>query len=320
MTQLYRMNDRPDAESRAAIPTTRDEAKQWNTPELGFGIFITVNDFNGARRKENLTKINAWAVDMDDGTKAQMHAKLSKSPLVPTMIVETKRGYQAWWGAKDGCALHWNAIVLERLVPHFGSDANARDLCRILRVPGFLHLKDPTDPFKCRLAWKHGVEYSERQIAEAFMWTPDRKAQQAAHDDARRAAEVEIREQAKQNAIAAGLTPTESLWDAIYALDCEDALGRLSGHWAVSSERYKFVRTSHGKLNIYVDSGAGWKSTPCFIDENKRIGSPSGGGPTIVQWLRWFRHDWRTVINVLKEVFPRLAEIDDQQRNQRRAA
>ena len=320
MSQLYRMNDRPDAESRPAIPTTRDEAKQWNTPELGFGIFVTVNDFNGARRKENLTKINAWAVDMDEGAKAQMHTKLQKSPLVPSLIVETKRGYQAWWGAKDGTAGHWNAIVLERLVPHFGSDANARDLCRILRVPGFLHLKDPADPFKIRLAWKHHVTYTERQLAEAFAWKPDRKAQQAAHDDQRRLAEIEIRAQAKHNAIAAGLAPSQSLWEAVYALDCEEALSRLSGHWGVSGERYKFVRTGSGNLNIFVDSGSGWKCSPCFVDEHKRIGSPSGGGPTIAQWLKWFGHDWRTVINILKEAFPRLAEIDEQQRNQRRAA
>lgn len=311
MSQWYRMSDRPDAENRAAIPVERTEAARWNTPELGFGIFLTVNSFNGPRRKECLAKINAWAVDMDAGSKAEQHAKLIKSPLVPSLIVETKRGYQAWWAAKEGAkAEHWNAIVLERLVPFFGSDANARDLCRILRVPGFLHLKDPADPFKVRTAWKHEVSYSERQIGEAFEWIPNRQAQKAAHDDQRRAAEREIREQANQNAIAAGLPPSESLWEAIYALDCEEALARLSGHWAVQGEKYSFRSTSRGRLNIFVDG----KSSPCFIDENKRIGSLSGGGPTVAQWLRWFKHDWKTVIAVLKEVFPRLVEIDDRQR------
>lgn len=316
MTQWYRMSDRADV-NHPAIPVSREDAKLWNTPEKQYGIFLTVNEFNGARRKDCLKRIVAWAVDMDEGSKSEQRDRLLRSPLVPSLIVETKRGYQAWWAAKEGARPeHWNALVLERLVPFFGSDKNARDLCRILRVPGFLHLKDPADPFKVRIAWRHDVSYSERQIADAFEWVPDRKAQKATHDEQRRAAEREIREQSKQDAIAAGLTPTESLWDAVYALDCEEALSRLSGHWAVSGERYTFRPTSRGRLNIFVDG----KSSPCFIDESKRIGSPSGGGPTIAQWLRWFKHDWKTIVSVLREVFPRLAEIDDTARNARRAA
>jgi hypothetical protein len=302
----FRMSDLAEG-SKAAIPVEPSEAKRWNTPDLGFGIFCTVNTFSGPRRKEHLAKINAWAVDMDEGTKAQMHAKLSASPLVPSLIVETKRGYQAYWCAQDGKAEHWNAIVLERLVPHFGSDANARDLCRILRVPGSLHLKDPSDPFKIRLAWKHAVAYSERQMAEAFRWTPDKKAHESALREAQRAADAEAREHARRAAIAAGLVPTETLWEAIWNLDCEDGLARLSGHWSVGGEAYTFHRTGRGNLNVYVDG----KSSSCFIDANKKIGSLDGGGPTLVQWLRWFKHDWKTVVAVLKEIYPHLANVDE---------
>lgn len=311
MSDWYRMHDAPEAE-KAAIRITKEEARSWN--EKGFGIFLTVNSFNGPRRKDHLARINAWAIDMDEGTKDEQKARLLRSPLVPSLIVETKRGYQAWWAAKDGAKPeHWNAIVLERLVPFFGSDKNARDLCRILRVPGFNHLKDPSEPFLIRTAWKHSVSYSEKQIAAAFEWKQDPKAQKAAHEEQRRQAASEIREAA---AIANGAPPSESLWDAIYTLDGAEALARLSGHWSVRGERYTLRPTSRGRLNIYVDG----KSSPCFVDENKRIGSSSGGGPTIAQWLRWFGHDWKTVIAVIKEVFPRLAEIDDAARKQRRAS
>jgi hypothetical protein len=166
-----------------------------------------------------------------------------------------------------------------------------------------------------RVAWKHGVAYTERQVAQAFTWVPDKATQKAAHDEARRAAESEIREQSRANAIAAGLAPTESLWDAIYALDCEEGLARLSGHWAVNGERYTLRRTARGRLNIFVDG----KSSPCFVDENKRIGSPSGGGPTLIQWIRWFGRSYREAIDVLKEIFPRLVDIDDAARKARRA-
>lgn len=314
MNQLYRMHDDPTREDRGAYPIERSEARRWN--EQGFGIFMTVNQFNGPRRKENLVRINAWAIDNDAGTKREQHDLLQRSPLVPSMIVETKRGYQSYWIARDAKPEHWNAIVLERLVPHFGADKNARDLCRILRVPGFLHLKDPGDPFKVRVVWQHEVSYSEAQIAQAFAWVPDKQTQKTAHDDARRAAESEIREQAKRNAIAAGLAPTESLWDAIYALDCEEGLRRLSGHPIVGSEQFTFRRTGRGNLNIFVDG----KGTPCFIDENKRIGSPSGGGPTLIQWIRWYGRSYRDAIDALKEVFPQLVEVDRVAHETRRAS
>jgi hypothetical protein len=304
MTQLYRMCDLPTATSKAAIPCTVDEARHWNTPELGFGVFATVNTFNGARRKENLTRINAWAIDMDDGTKEQMHAKLMAFVAVPSIIVETKRGFQAYWACRDAKAEHWDQIVLERLVPHFGSDANARDLCRILRVPGFLHLKDPADPFKVRKVWQHKVFYTEWQ----FYVTLREELPHVASKTKHRASLAEAR------ASSPTFTATDSLWDAIWNLNCEEGLARLSGHWAVAGEKYTFSRTSRGNLNIHVDG----KGTSCFLDESRRIGSLDGGGPTLVQWLRWFKHDWKTVIAVIKEIFPQLVEVDEAAKKARR--
>lgn len=293
--QLYRM---PEG-GGPAIPCTKSEAREWNTPDRGNGIFLTVNTFDGARRKENLRNINAWAIDMDDGTKEQQRRKLHTSPLVPTLIVETKRGYQAWWAAKGAKAENWNAVVLERLVPFFGADKNARDLCRILRAPSFLHLKDPADPFLCREVWRHEVAYTERQMGGAFKWFPSVETQKATHTEA------------KQAAVAAGTLVTDSIWDAIYALNCEEGLRRLSGHPAVGGESYTFKRTARDRLNILVNG----KGCSAFIDENKRIGSLSGGGPTLVQWLKWFGADYPTILTVLKSVFPQLSQCD-----QRRAA
>lgn len=295
---MYRMCDLPTAENRAAIPVaSRAEAEHWNTPELGFGIFATVNTFNGPRRKENLKRINAWAIDMDDGTKQQMKAKLEGFVAVPSMIIETKRGYQAYWFTRDAKPEHWDYIVLERLVPYFGSDANARDLCRIMRVPNFWHLKDPSDPFRIRKVWEHKVFWTEHQfvnILEKELPFVPSKARHTAH-------------LAEARASSPGFAATDSLWDAIWNLDCEEGLGLLSGHWAVGGEQYKFRRTTRGNLNLFVNG----KGSSCFIDQSKRIGSLDGGGPTLVQWLRWFKHDWKTVIAVLKEIFPQLVEVDE---------
>lgn len=307
MSQIYRMDDRPDAASRPAIACSLDEAKSWNTPERGHGVFVTVNDFRGARRKENLARIRAWPIDIDDGTKAQMHAKLIASPLVPSLIVETKRGYQAYWFAREGAtAEHWNAIVLERLVPHYGADKNARDLCRILRVANTWHLKDPTEPFRCRSVWQHDVSYSERQIGEAFRWVPNMDEHRRHFDDAKRAAERIARERQAAADVAAGNVPTQSLWDAVGDLNAMDTLQRLSGTGYVNGEVYTFRRQTNGNYNIHVDG----KGSAAFIDANGKIGSSKGGGPTPAQWLRYFGHPTEYIVEALLWAHPHLVEID----------
>lgn len=299
MDHVYRMDDRPDAASKAAIRCTVEEARAWNTPERGFGVFATVNDFgDGPRRKDHLRAIRAWAIDIDEGTKAEQHMRLTASPLIPSMIVETKRGYQAYWCAIDGKADHWNAIVLERLVPHYGADRNARDLCRILRVPGFLHLKDPADPFRVQLAWRQTVAYTERQIADAFAWVPN-----VAHhvtESKREAAGALDPHQTLQNAQG------DEFWPGVASLDCRDALERLSGTQWVNGERFTFRRVSSGNVNIFCDG----RGTSCWVDASGKIGSLDKGGPFVTHWLRWYGNDWRSTIEAVKSVYPHLAEAD----------
>lgn len=305
MTRIYRMDDRPDAPSKAAIRCSAEEARAWNTPERGFGVFATVNDFGDApRRKEHLAKICAWAIDIDDGTKAEMRDKLQAAPLVPSIIVETKRGYQAQWLARPGArADHWNAIVLERLVPAFGADRNARDLCRILRVPGFLHLKDPADPFLVRVAWSHRVSYTERQMAEAWTWrcaTAERVSE----------VRVEIQAAKSHSGASCDVPSGGEFWAAVGNLDCRDGLERLSGTGYVNGERFTFRRVSSGNLNIFCDG----RGTSCWIDASGKIGSLDKGGPFLSHWLRWYGNDWPTTIRALKEAFPHLAEADERDR------
>jgi RepB DNA-primase from phage plasmid len=285
--QWYRMLDADPAKGNGAIQIRPAEARGWNDKQ--FGIFWTLNSFNGPRRIPNLTRVNAWAVDMDAGTKAEQVAKLKRSPLVPSLVVETKRGYQAYWAAKDGRAEHWNAIVLDRLVPYFGADSNARDLARILRVPGYRHWKDPADPFQVQQVWEHTVAYSEQQVALAY---PDHGAPGR---DAKARAEAE-RADKKQDLSG----PT--IWDRIFAIDCEEGLRRLSGHSAVRGEKYTFKLNRTGTRNVIVDG----KGSSAWVDANGRIGSLSRGGPTLYQWLRWYGNSPRDCVDVLKHIYPEL--------------
>jgi len=284
MPQMYVLHD-ADPKSHPVQRIHPDQAAEWNA--RGFGIFQTVNDFRGPRQIANLIKINAWAVDMDAGTKSEMLARI-QSGLIPTMVIETKRGYQAYWAAKDAKPEHWNAIVLDRLVPFYDADPKARDLTRILRVPGYLHQKDPANPFLVRKVWEYPVRYTEMQMAGFYPST--RKPEL----DAKRA-HAEVR---KQTPVAG------SFWDRVWHLDCEEALSRLSGHVYVGGEVYSFRRNTSGTKNIFVND----QGTSCWIDRNGRIGSLDSGGPTIFQWLKWFHKDGKRVVTMIQEVFPECRE------------
>ncbi len=284
----YRMHD-VDNKGAIRIDAEGDDldcqADAWN--RKGYGIFWTLNEFDGPRQIAHLRQINAWAVDMDAGSKEEQRATLRRSPLVPSLVVETKRGYQAYWNAREAKPEHWNAIVLERLVPFFGADKNARDLARILRVPGYLHQKDPANPFLCKTVWRFDVSYSERQMVEAFpcVVTED--------------LHVESRKEVKRVAVWNG---SDNFWDQVYNLDCEEGLLRLSGHPAVGGEQYTFRRNANGNMNLIVDG----KGTSVFIDRSKRIGSSDRGGPTIAQWLKWFGLSYADAAKVIKQIFPQL--------------
>jgi hypothetical protein len=286
MSRFYRMHDAKPCGMLAATP---DSLEHWN--RRGFGIFATVQRFQGPRQIENLAQIQAWAVDLDGGDKEQQRDRLQRSPLIPSSVVETKNGYHAYWYAADARADHYRAVV-GRLVEFFRGDPNARDLARVLRVPGFYHLKDPAEPFLVKHAWgpHRDLVYRERQMAALFPPTADEL----------KAREVAAAKPEPVPSKAEFPSSGTSIWERAFDLDAREALPRLSGHWSVGGEQYELKPQRSGKFNIWV----GGKSTSCFVDANGKIGSADKGGPGIAQWIHWHQRDYRKVREALLEVFP----------------
>lgn len=99
----------------------------------GAGIFVTVNETDGrGRKKDNIKKVRAvW--QEDDGAGREL-------PLEPHIEIESSpRKYHRYvltdgtddWGAFDS--------VMASLVTDYGSDPNAKDRSRVMRLPGFYH-------------------------------------------------------------------------------------------------------------------------------------------------------------------------------------
>lgn len=290
MFQLWRIHDSED--SKCFPVSSYGEANSWN--QRGWGIFWTPNSFAGGRRLlENLTKINYWYCELDPDQKIQNHSVkcgaqniLNRAPLVPSMIIESKRGYHLYWRAKSGASLEkWDSIAVNRLVPFWNADKRARDAARLLRVPGFMHLKDPSDPFLIRRIWEADCAYSQDEMLWKF---PDIQAA----EDAKRS------EEARKKLHSRPQGTSDDLWDRVWALDCELALTALSGCSYVSGEQFTFRDNRTGTKQICVNG----KSTSCWIDSDGRIGSMDGGGPTVAHWLHWYGHPWSVVVRALKEI------------------
>jgi hypothetical protein len=136
--------------------------------ERGAGVYVTVNETDGTgRESKNVKRVRAVWQEDDGGHDGAL-------PLEPSLVVETSPGhFHRYWLVRDdwptdeqGRADH--RFVMERMIKSHGSDPNAKDLSRVLRIPGFLHRKDPAAPHMIRIVSDSGRRYSRAEILKAF--------------------------------------------------------------------------------------------------------------------------------------------------------
>ncbi len=276
---MYRIHDQ--ALHSGCFYVEYEDAPYWNG--RGWGIFECPNPVKGTRCAANVTEIEWWFVDMDSGTRDEQESLIRSSPLRPSWIVMTARGFHLYWAAKNASKETWKSIVSDRLIPFFGADSRASDMSRLLRVPGYWHLKGK--PFLIQTCEKTNTLYTEDEMLfmfpEVVRALPPKRASQSSDGGG------------------------DDFWRRVVELDCGEALLRLSGHRAVKGEVYE-LRSAGGKggQNIYVNS----RPTSCWVDANGKLGSYSGGGPNLYSWLSWFGHSPSEVARIIKEVFPEVAE------------
>lgn len=121
----------------------------------GAGVFFSVNRTDGKGAKaENVIGVRTYYVDIDGLTdKGPALERLITAKLKPSAIVETKNGVHAYWYAQSEAPVDFDQYkrVQLGLIKAFNGDKSAKDIARVLRVPGTMHLKDPSDPFEVRI-------------------------------------------------------------------------------------------------------------------------------------------------------------------------
>ncbi|MCP5363967.1 MAG: AAA family ATPase [Hyphomicrobiales bacterium] len=109
----------------------------------GRGIYIVVNE--GGDTDKDITSIRSLFIDQDDGPLPdEWHVK-------PSFLVKRNaKKWHAYWPV-DGLPADEFRAAQKRLIAHYNSDKSIHNPSRVMRVPGFLHLKDRKSPQVPRL-------------------------------------------------------------------------------------------------------------------------------------------------------------------------
>ena len=101
------------------------------------GVYVMVNAGDGkGRSKKNVVKVRAVYIDLD-GSPWEPAAM----ELTPHMRVESSPGRWHWYWLVSDCRLDQFKLIQQAIARKYNGDKSCCDLPRVLRVPGFYHLK-----------------------------------------------------------------------------------------------------------------------------------------------------------------------------------
>jgi Primase C terminal 2 (PriCT-2)/RepB DNA-primase N-terminal domain len=127
-----------------------------NVPERQVGVFVTVNatDFKG-RCRDNIIRARALFVDADGEQQVgKCIDAIKASRATPSLIVRTSANAAHFYWLCDDLAPETFEFYQPALLSSLGTDPAVKDLSRVMRLPGTLHLKQAANPRLVRLIGK----------------------------------------------------------------------------------------------------------------------------------------------------------------------
>jgi hypothetical protein len=136
--------------------------------QQNYGVFFCVNEIDREqdpqrqRTSKMLKSIRAVWAD-DDEVREEPRTDF---PISPNIVIETSKGkFHYYWLTTTKEIEQWGK-VMNCIAFTYNTDGNAKDLVRVLRVPGFLHNKH--EPFKSIAYLGSEEKYSWDEITAAF--------------------------------------------------------------------------------------------------------------------------------------------------------
>jgi hypothetical protein len=142
-----------------------------------FGVFVVVNEGRpGGLAKEDITAPRALFLDDDGDAGAPVaFAGNGQSPFAaasPSITVQVKRGQHHYFVLKPGESLERFSAAQEQLADHFKTDLSVNSRNKVMRLPGFLHQKNPAEPFLVRVVQTQPISYSIDEVLAAYQAPP----------------------------------------------------------------------------------------------------------------------------------------------------
>lgn len=137
--------------------------------DAGYGIFVQINVADGGGWKaDNIVAATCLFADFD-GVPLENVERLA---LPPHLVVETSRGKRHFYWRVDGLPINLHPAMQQQLIELFESDKAVHDKPRIMRLPGFLHQKNPDAPYlahvvEARDAAPYSLDEFRRALAAA---------------------------------------------------------------------------------------------------------------------------------------------------------
>ena len=145
---------KPDPDPLAKIKHgTLSQHASWLTSMncKGAGIFVAVNATDGrGRGRDNITRIRALWQEDDTGDTPAL-------PTDPHIVVESSPGRFHRYLLVDDLPMVEFEPAQHRMVLDYGSDPRAQDRARVLRLPGFWHVKDKANPHLVTITQESGT-------------------------------------------------------------------------------------------------------------------------------------------------------------------
>lgn len=134
----------------------------------GAGVFVTINEVPAGRPRTaaNVQRVRACFADFDPPTTK---APPEVYPLPPVLEVESSPGKRHAYWTLDGLPLEDFQPQQRGIAAALASDPAVIDLPRVMRLPGFRHMKDPARPHWVRIvATDERLPYRPEDLRRAF--------------------------------------------------------------------------------------------------------------------------------------------------------
>lgn len=108
----------------------------------GAAVYVAVNEYKGQRTKANVSRIRGVHADFDGVSEEALAAVRDR--LQPTVEVQSSdpANRHMYWLLAEGEELDAEtAEAINRYLAELGADKGAVDVSRLLRLPGFRHMK-----------------------------------------------------------------------------------------------------------------------------------------------------------------------------------